>query len=312
LRQKSIIHVGLASTLFLFLTFIPSDICAGNRGFNFLRTPPGARPAAMAHAFVAFTGDVNSIYYNPGALAGMSGKYSAFGYANSLLDIQSGFASYLMPAFKGNFAFTVYYKDYGELLETNELGDELGSFSASSLVTAASYSQKYDARLWVGGTAKFVHSNIFSLTANAFAFDAGFYYDSVFLGNLKIGGGIFNVGQALTSFVDIKDKLPTRVEVGVSKMLAHLPFTYSIALQKYFDDDFQFAAGGEFIVSEGLFLRFGYNSLGKDQKTGASGESLAGVSAGFGLNLKKYKIDYAISSLGIAGTENRFSISMTL
>ena len=82
-----------------------------------------------------------------------------------------------------------------------------------------------------------------------------------------------------------------------------------MSINKYIDDDVQFNVGGEFTISKGIFLRLGYNSLGRSQKIGGEGDQFAGVSAGFGFEWKQYFLDYGLSSYGAIGYLNRLSFS---
>jgi hypothetical protein len=130
--------------------------------------------------------------------------------------------------------------------------------------------------------------------------------------NLNFAAGIFNIGAARTAYIQTKERLPLNFQFGLSKRLAHLPFTWSAVLLRYRDEDFRVRLGGEFEISKRLFLRFGYDSVGKDQKldTGSMTDRLAGVSLGFGLSYNEYLFDYAFSSFGEVGSLNRLSLSV--
>ncbi len=285
---------------------------AQTRGFHFLRTTIGARPSALAGAFTAIKGDIHSVTANPAALSSINGKAATFDYVNSALDIQSGFGAYVQDFGGGKVALAFQYQDYGSFETTDALGTELGSFSANSLVLTAAYSQKYTDELSVGGAVKFIHSGIDVYSTSGFAADLALFYDAPIFGGLQVGGGVFNLGKATSAFIETKESMPTRFEIGVSKRLAHLPLQYSLTAQKYLDDDFYFAAGGEFRLSEQLKWRIGYNSIGSDLKIGGEGR-FAGVSTGFGVKIQdKYGFDYAYSSMGTVGAQILISFSLQL
>ena len=126
---------------------------------------------------------------------------------------------------------------------------------------------------------------------------------------MNVGLGIFNLGQPLTAFMDHKDPLLLNIVIGFSKKLAHLPLEYCVTANKYIDDDFQFNLGGEFTLAEGVFLRLGYNSLGRDLKIGADGDQFAGISMGLGFHWKQMQFDYGIASFGAIGYLNRATFS---
>ena len=113
----------------------------------------------------------------------------------------------------------------------------------------------------------------------------------------------------MTAFMDHKDPLPLNFVLGFSKKLAHLPLVYSVTANKYIDDDIQFNVGGEFTLAEGVFLRVGYNSLGRDLKIGADGDQFAGISMGLGFQWNQMQFDYGLSSFGAIGYLNRATFS---
>ena len=304
--------LSIATAAFALSIFATSSF-SQTRGFHFLRNTIGARAASMAGAFTAVENDLYAIATNPAALAGITKKQGTVDYVNSVLDIQSGFGAYVHPLAAGNIAVSLFYKDYGSFDKSDEFGNSVGSFSANSLVLSAVFARQYTKKIWYGAGVKFIHSGIDVHTANAFAFDAALFYHSDIFENLKIGGGIYNLGKATTAFIDTKEELPTRIEFGVSKTLAHLPLRYSLTVRQFLGEDFQLAAGGEFKLSENLFFRLGYNSLGQDQKLENSSDRFAGVSTGFNINKKKkYLIDYSYASWGTVGSLNRFSWTFQL
>ncbi|MDQ7065758.1 MAG: PorV/PorQ family protein [candidate division KSB1 bacterium] len=279
------------------------------KGFAFLSTVVGARAGAMGNAYIAMTNDLHAISSNPAALAVLSKRQGAFDYVNHFLDIQSGFGAYLHPLKTGNLAFSLYLRDYGKLDRLDEFGNEDGTFSANSFILTAAYARKLDSQIRVGGAVKYFRSALESYVADGFALDVGVLVESTIFDNLKMAAGIFNLGVARTAFIETRESLPTRVEFGFSKRLAHLPFEWSLAILKYLGDDWLVAAGGEFTLSDNLFFRLGYNSLAREQKVGLADERFAGFSTGLGIIYQKYKIDYSFTSYGVVGSQNRFSIT---
>lgn len=280
--------------------------------FSFLRTIIGARPAALAGSMVSISKDPHAIFYNPAGIADMATRTGAFGYLNHILDVQSFVGAYVHPHAHGSYGIGIYYTDYGTFLRTDKYGEELGSFGASSMVVHASYSRRYAGRWLFGANLKYLRSDIEQYDADGFGLDVGVIYNSPFFDNLSIAAGLFNIGAARTAFVRTKERLPFCAQLGFSKRLAHLPFTWSAVVLRYRDEDFRLRLGGEFDVSERLFLRFGYDTVGRDQKLGigSSSDRFAGLSLGFGVTYNEYVFDYAFSSFGEVGSLNRLSFSV--
>ena len=71
----------------------------------------------------------------------------------------------------------------------------------------------------------------------------------------------------------------------------------------------QITFGIEINLSKVIDVRLGYdNQKRKDYKL-SSTAGLAGFHLGFGVKIKKYRVDYAFSSMGQIGSLHRFGIS---
>ena len=294
---------------FIALNF---DVSFSNNsaGYHFLRTYSGARPSAMGGAFISISGDIHSIYFNPAGLAEINGKMASATYLNHILDFQSGLIAWSQQ-FKnlGQFAIAVNYMNYGEFDETDVNGKKLGAFNAGSFYMTSSLARKFNKNLMIGASAKFIYSTIHTYSSTAVAVDLGILYHIPFIDDFNVGVGIFNLGTAISPFLEKKDPLPFNLTIGFSKKLAHLPLEYCVSVNKYIDDDFRINVGGEFTLSDGFFLRIGYHSLGMDQKIGGDGDQFSGVSLGLGINWHNYQFDYGLSSYGAIGYLNRLSFS---
>ncbi len=283
---------------------------SGTAGYEFLRTHIGARPSAMAGAFISIPGDIHAIYFNPAGLAPISGRMATATYLNHVLDFQSGFVAYTQPIKNiGQIAVGIDYMNYGDFDETDVAGNKLGNFGAGSFAITSSLGRSINEDLMVGVSAKVIYFSIVEYNSTALALDLGAIYKVPFIEDMNIGLGVFNLGQAMTAFMDHKDPLPLNFVLGFSKKLAHLPLVYSVTANKYIDDDIQFNVGGEFTLAEGVFLRVGYNSLGRDLKIGADGDQFAGISMGLGFQWNQMQFDYGLSSFGAIGYLNRATFS---
>jgi len=298
----------LAAFTFLFTITIWA-YSPSTTGFQFLKTQVGARPAAMAGAFVAVPGDVNSLFYNPAGIAVFGKRTASFTYLNDLLDFNSGFIGYVHPQFgPGNFGFSVLYKDYGNFDKMDQNGQELGSFGANSISFNASYAIKAAENLYIGGTGKYIRASIENYSADAVAIDAGvMYYFPKY--ELTIAAGIYNLGTATSAFIETKDDLPFNIRGGFSKKLAHLPLLLCANVYKYNDEAWLAAVGGEFTLSDYVLLRLGYDFIGRKMHVDASDDTFAGAAIGLGFLWKKMKLDYSYTSYGVLGSLNRFTVS---
>ncbi|NIR52163.1 PorV/PorQ family protein [candidate division KSB1 bacterium] len=276
-------------------------------GFDFLRTFVGARPSAMSGAFVSVPGDIHNLVYNPAGLAALSKRQATLTYLNHLLDFQSGFLAYAQPLSNGTFAAGLHFFDFGQFEGKDENNLDTGEFGANSVTFALAYSRTVIKNVSLGGSAKLIRFEIDNFSETAIAADLGVIF-SIPSEKWNLGVAVFNLGTTTSAFIESKDKLPLNVQVGASKRLAHLPLLISGALVKFEDEGFDFRFGGEFSLTEQLFLRLGYNSVGQDQKVDTDKDRLAGVSLGLGLKVNKFDVDYSFSSFGEVGSLNRITL----
>ncbi|MDZ7339092.1 MAG: PorV/PorQ family protein [candidate division KSB1 bacterium] len=296
-------------TLTLFIAAAAHASSPGTTGFQFLRMQVGARASAMGGTFVAVPGDVHALFYNPAGLAEIGLRTASLTYLKHVLDFHSGFVGYAQPVAPSTVgAVGVNYINFGTFKRRDESGQEQGEFGAGGLCAIGAVARKLNPALLVGLSAKFVYATIDNYQSSALLADAGILYHTP-VHDLDVAAGVFNVGTVLSAFVEEKDQLPLAYRVGLMKRLEHLPLLLGGTAYKYPDDTWQWSIGGEFTVSEGLFLRWGYDSIGSDMDVGGSKDYLAGISLGFGLTWRAYRFDYSFSSMGEVGSQNRLTIS---
>jgi len=281
----------------------------GTTGYQFLRTQVGARPSAMGGTFIAVPGDVHNLFYNPAGLAEIAVRTGSVTYLKHVLDFHSGFVAYAQPVAPMTVgALGANYINYGTFKRRDELGQEQGEFGASGLCFTAAVARKLTPVLLIGASAKLIYATIDHYQSSALVGDAGVLYHTP-IHDLDVAAGVFNVGAVLSAFTEEKDQLPLAYRLGLMKRLEHLPLLLGVTTYKYPDDIWQWTIGGEFTVGEGLFLRWGYDSIASDMDVGGSKDYLAGISLGFGVTWRSYRFDYAFSSMGEVGSQNRFTIS---
>ena len=299
------ITISFLSSIFLFqITY------AGERpGFAFLNTEMSARGAALSGAMVAKNGEVHGLFHNPATLAGIKGLAWSANYLNHLLDMGGGNLMMVKSTEKGRFGIGVASIDYGSFERLDDRGNSLGdNFGASDILVSLGYGYQIASFISVGTNLKWASSNIDKYSANAFAMDAGFVYENSEL-DLTIGGGIFNLGKS-NAFINTKDPLPTNFKIGMSKQLAHLPLRVNLEGAWFTYGNWKALASGEIILSPNFNLVVGMSSNRLDLDTSSLGEDFfSGGSLGFRLLFDVWRIDYALTSYGGAGSIQRFGVS---
>ena len=85
----------------------------------------GARPLAMGGAFVGLVDDGNALFYNPAGLAWMQDLSVLSSYESRPSTASYGNLSASLP----RFGFGIHYFDFGDVPETDEFGNIIGTFS---------------------------------------------------------------------------------------------------------------------------------------------------------------------------------------
>ena len=282
---------------------------AGTTGYNFLKIPVGARPAALGGAYTAIGGDLEASAFNPAGLHGVRHRAGVVALTSYLVDTEAGFLSVAMPGEKRTWAASLNYFTYGTLRRTDIEGRDLGTFGAFDVAASVTAAQRvWKRRLVVGASLKAIYSSIDAFTSDAYALDLGIIAPGPIQG-MKIGASLANMGAVRSPYADgaTADSLPFVLRVGASHRPAHAPLPLIIVadLNVPNDGDPHLAFGAELEVAGKLFLRPGYSL----QQTGVGGAEALGLSAGAGLELQRYRFDYAFSSFPTLGDVHRISVT---
>jgi long-subunit fatty acid transport protein len=287
--------------------------------YNFLNLGVDARSSALANSFVSVPNDVNSIFYNPAGLTTIATSQASVGFFKYLLDINSGNAAYGQKYKDIGFVGAgIRYVNYGNFKKFDEQSNEIGTFGASDLALSLGFAKNINEKISYGVNVKFIYSNIDEFSSSAIAADLGMLYNAP-LDKLSAGISLLNLGTQISKYASTSEDLPLNLTLGASKALDYLPLTLSVAFgnltqkeDKFFDRFKNFTIGGEFVLNDYVNLRLGYNNQQRqDLKTG-SGLGLAGFSAGLGVKVNKYRLDYAFNSMGNIGATHRVNLNFSL
>lgn len=312
-------HSRILLILILAIGTFGSCLAAENSTYRFLRNDVGARAAALGGSFISMADDPVAIFYNPSAIGTLTSPQVSFGFFKHLLDINSGYAAYGQEILGlGHVGAGITYFNYGDFTRRDEIGTDLGLFSANELALSVGYAGILDHGVRYGAGVKFIYSGIAEATSTAMAIDLGALY-SFQEPQLTVGVSLLNLGSQLDPYFTTRESLPVDLRIGATIQPEHLPVLLNLNFSKLNESqrDFvgrfrSFSVGGEFLVSEFVRLRAGYNNeRRRDLKIGTS-MGLAGFSFGAGILFEIYKIDYAFNSLGKIGALHRISVGMAI
>ena len=280
---------------------------AGTTGFNFLKIGVGARSAALGGAYAAIVGDIEASAWNPAGVLGVKERSAALSLNSYLIDSQAGFVSVVFPKNRRVLALSANYVTYGNLQRTDEEGRDLGLFSAADLAAYLTVAQQLGPDwLAVGANLKAVYSSIDAFSSDAYLADFGLLARGPIKG-MSLGASIANIGFVRSGYAgDFKDSLPVHIRLGLAHRPAHMPVPMLLVADFNMpnDNDPYFSFGLEVQLAGGLYIRPGYST----QQTGVDGDDPLGMTAGAGLGISRYIIDYAYSSFPDLGDVHRVSI----
>lgn len=319
----------------------------GSTTFSFVHLDPSARTASLGGSHItAFDKDVVSGYMNPSMLNTSHHNNLTLSYTNYLADLNYGFTSYAYSFDSaGTVSGSVFFIDYGTFQETDVTGQNIGEFGAQDYIFQISYGNLYpdDYRFRYGVSLKFLYSAYEKYVATAGAIDGSIsYVDEKNKSTATLL--VKNVGYNFIPYTDKREKLPAEIQIGYSKKLEHNPLRFSIVahnLQKwditYINPNLRnkeidletglakeqkvsfggklvrhFIVGGEFILSDNLQLRFGYNHMRRQELSPETIKGATGFSWGVGFGIRKFYVDYAMISYFPGITTSFFSIRKNL
>lgn len=202
----------------------------------FLNISPDSRSGAMGDAGVALSPDVNANFWNPSKLAflesndALSVSYSPW-LRHLVPDISLSYLSYAHKIDERNtIGASLRYFNYGSIQLTDDNTNDQGTYTPNEYSLDVSFARKFGDNFSLGLTARYIHSNISSISfatgssqaakaGNALAADVSLYYTAPYGdGNLfAFGTHISNIGTKI-SYSDVGNKyfLPANLKIGVA------------------------------------------------------------------------------------------------
>lgn len=292
-------------------------------------------------------GDLQTAVFNPSAISPEMNNQLALSYVGDFnLGTNFGSVQYSHTFDKlGSFATSVQYYNYGNMLYASESGNADGStFNVSDYAVTLGWGRELTDKWSIGANLKYAGVQYESGRAGAIGVDvAGTYWS---YSNWAFTLAARNVGrQIYCQELNVGNKwLPFSVDFMASKRLDHLPLTIIMGYKdiqhwnKLYEDPIDLAGyydpitgeyigpsqvakfftnlgchliiGGELALGKNLYLRASYNY--ETHRDMGVARSLVGFSAGFGVKIKAFQIDYARSRNNIVGSPNFLTLRMDL
>lgn len=332
-------------SIFTFISMLSAQN-GGRYTFAFLKQSPSARATGLSQSQIVLRDDDLALAsFNPSLLNPLMHNGLTFNQNFLLGSVKSGLANYgyHVEKIKTTFQAGVQYISYGDFKQTDEYGNQDGTFKASEYAAFVGAGRQLNERFSVGANAKFIQSRLETYTSTGLAIDlSGAYINPE--KNVGVSVVLKNMGTQLkTYYGEARENLPYDLQIGVSKKLARAPFRFSVAAhdllrwQLRYDNPLENEVsllgedtntqsafslgidnlfrhlnfGGEIVLgkSENFRLRFGYNHQLRREMSLQNIRSLAGFSFGAGFKINRFRIDFGSGRQHIAGGMTHLSIS---
>ncbi len=327
---------------FITLTAVNAQV-GGKDAYQFLQMPTSPKQAALGGTNVTITGnEVNQVLYNPAALNDEMNNMLAVNFGRYYGDISLGSAAYAHKFRNGrNVHVGVTFLNYGSMEGYDENGVATGTFSGNDIAVSVGYAHPFqDTNFSVGANIKAISSTLESYNSFAVAADIGGLYNDEETG-WTVGLTFKNLGGQLSSYEDTRESLPFRTVLGFSKLLENVPIRWHLTLDNLQKWDISFSnpnrsqvdlennvteekvtfgnnlmrhivLGVELFPEKNFNIRLGYNFKNGEEMKLIEQRHFAGFTAGFGLKMKRFRIEYAYNRFTLAGNTNLFGLSVQL
>ncbi len=341
-------EVSMKSFLLILLMWVPILLSAqpGRSAFSFTQVPVSPIQAALGGTQVAaFRGDIAQTTVNPAFMDSTLHGSLSLSYLNYLTTINQASLAYghQFDSLGFGSAYLRYF-DYGTFQEIDETGIELGQFKAVDYELGVSFARPYKYGISYGATFKQVFSNMYNYFAYGAAIDLGAFYRSKD-GNLTLGLTADDIGVKLVDYTsDGHELFPWSINVAIAKKFDKAPLLFALQysdLQKWdlaaadqdaLDDVNMDPLTGErersvltfdnfarhlngsvvFMPSDKFNLMIGYNFRRRLELAIAERPAMVGFSFGAMVKVKRFGIQYTLSSYHLGGTSNHFAITTNL
>jgi hypothetical protein len=282
----------------------------GKTGASEFKLGLGSRPVAMAEAFVAKADDVNAPAWNPSGLGQVKGTQLGFMHTIYMQETSLEYLAFTQNLFEGaGIGANVAYVNYGSMDKMNEvngLPESAGSFTPTTLMASLGYGQWVLSGLGVGATVKLIQQSIDTEKYTGVAVDLGVMAKTGFEG-LQLGAVVQNLGGKIA-----EADLPVTAKIGAAYVLP-LAFSSNDSWNMLLDVNVPF--GDTKYTSANVGTEYWYNQLvagrlGYKFKDSGAVSGLVGFSAGAGVKLSVFTLDYALVSNGDMGLTHQFALGV--
>ncbi len=260
----------------------------------------GARALGMGGGFTSLANDASAIYYNPAGLASLQWQeFSAMHmtlFEGSIFD----YGGWVYPDLKlGGIGIGYMRIGTNDIVRRNDYTDE-GTFGYSNSEVILAYGKNLQGSVSAGLSFKIVNQSLDNLSDYGFGFDIGMMAHI----RKKVSFGLLfrNLVPPELTLKNSSETSPISIVGGMAVHDLALSKTDRLAasfdLEKIENKEVEVHTGVEFTLYNNYMLRAGYD---RDN-----------LSFGAGVQLERFRFDYAYKMLSYIEDSHRFSVSFLL
>ena len=307
----------------------------GTHSFDFLNLNTNPRSIALGGYIPSvIDGDINIGIYNPSLINPLMINNIVFNYTPYYADIIYGNVGYGFNFSNINFLSSLKFINYGELLETNEFGQEIGYFNAGEYVFSLGVGKLIlDSLLRVGVNYKMAYSSLYDVSSLSVLFDFAATY-RVPYNDILFSLIIKNLGyQLIPYYAGNRESLPFEILLGFSNKLKHVPLRWHLTFQHLEQPDLNFnnsnsqiplnnnfgysilkhiVLGAEILFHQNVSLFLGYNNRKRVEMSLEERRGLVGFSCGFLFKIQRFQFSYSRNLHHYSNPINSFGIITNL
>jgi tetratricopeptide (TPR) repeat protein len=294
----------ILSVAILFL--LAPSLHAGETSIGALFLDEGVSPraTAMGEAFTAVTDDVNTVYWNPAGLTGALNAELLLAHTEFLQNFRDEYLAFTLPVTTSDvLGMNAFFSYSGAFDKTSLANEDLGSFQTYDSFVSVAWGHAWDKTLSLGLTLKGIYQVIDVYSAWSAAADLGIVIRNP-VPDVNLALTLRNLGKPV-QFIDQAYLLPMSGDLGASWHLLGRDLLLTADIVKPLEQELLFKAGVEYTFEGMLSLRAGYRYNQNGNTLGWQ----SGLTAGAGLVIADYTLDYSFSPYAELGNVHRIALT---
>lgn len=241
----------------------------------------------------------------------------------------------------GTFLAGMRYVNYGDFIEADVNGQQLGTFSATEFAFQLGWGYRLDTNWSFGASWKLINSALETYISWGTAVDLAATYH-IPDKRTALSFMVRNLGFQFGAYHTEREPLPFELALGFSNRFEHLPFRWHITLDQLQQLDLSYddpnaqqtdpltgetldnsvsignkimrhvILGAEFQPGRLFNVQIGYNFRRRQEMKLTTRRTSAGFSFGVGIKISKFRINYGRTNFHVAGASNHFTITTNL